>query len=194
MTARGGAPSDRRSRAISRPAAQLPPSRTRASGNSSAVLPRRSRTRDASDPTARRSAPATRRPVRSARRGAPQESGVARLDHAAIDEKAAITIFGETGEAVDLRDRQPRGLERLDERIGEPLAELVKRHEPVTGYCRMATAIAERQPARLMRPGQIGPNSRSRVRRFRGPSAPRVGPPNNRKGSPAAPRCRTGPG
>jgi hypothetical protein len=36
----GGEPSLRSSRAISRPAAQVPPSRMQASGSSSAVLPR----------------------------------------------------------------------------------------------------------------------------------------------------------
>src|SRR5205823_6566914 len=79
--------------------------------------------------------------------GALKSGGVARFKDAAIDEKTAIAVFGEAGEAVDLRDRQPRGLERLDERVGEPLAELVKRHEPIAWYCRMTAAIAQRHAA-----------------------------------------------
>src|SRR5258708_37993639 len=46
-----------------------------------------------------------------------------------IDEKAAIAIFGEAGQAVDFGDRNSGSLHRLDERIGEPLGGLVERHQ-----------------------------------------------------------------
>src|SRR5438477_5572744 len=92
--------------------------------------------------------------------GAPQESGVTRLEDAAIDKKTAIAVFGKASKAVDLRDRQPRGLEQLDKRVGEPLAELVKRHEPLASYRWMAAAIAERNAAETDTPGQDRPEHR----------------------------------
>jgi len=58
-----------------------------------------------------------------------QEARVARFDDAAIEEQPAIAVFGETGQPIEPDDLQPSLLKRLDQRIGKPLAELMKRHE-----------------------------------------------------------------
>ena len=72
-----------------------------------------------------------------------QKCGIARLDDAAIDEEAAIAVFGEAGQPVELGDAQPCGRQRLNQLVGEPLAELVKRNEPVPGHGRVTAAIPE---------------------------------------------------
>jgi len=46
-----------------------------------------------------------------------------------VDEEAAVAVFRQTGQPIDISDRYSGSLHRLDERIGEPLGELVKRHE-----------------------------------------------------------------
>src|ERR1700737_1357972 len=129
MTVRGGAPAGGRLRANFPPPPPLPPSRTRAGGDGFALRVE----------------------------GAPQERGVVRLDDPAINEKTAIAVFGKASEGIDFRDRQPRGLERLDERIGEPLAEFVKRHELLARHRWMAAAIAERNAIQADAPGPDRP-------------------------------------
>ena len=87
--------------------------------------------------------------------------GIAQRQHADIDEQAAIAVFGKPGEAVDVGHLDAGALQRLDQRIGQPLRELVQRHEAVGRVVgldrRMAPAIAERnaaerQPRRPDRP------------------------------------------
>src|SRR5262245_1532315 len=72
----------------------------------------------------------------------------ARADHAEIDEEAAVAIFGERGELVQPLHGEPRRLERLGERIGEPLRELVEGHDPIGGVAGahggMTAGIADR--------------------------------------------------
>ena len=79
--------------------------------------------------------------------------GVAQGQHARVDEQAAVAIFGEARQAVDVRHLDAGRLQRLDERVGEPLRELVQRHEPargvVRGHRRMAPAVAQGDAAEL---------------------------------------------
>ena len=106
----GGPPSGRRSAAISRPAAQLPPSSTLASGNSVGghAEPLRAPARPAGR-AARRSAPAIRRPARRTDRAARRVSPGSRGDeHAAIEEQTAIAVFGEPGQPVEVGDPRSR--------------------------------------------------------------------------------------
>ena len=49
--------------------------------------------------------------------------------HAEIDQQAAIAILGKRGQPVQIRDLDAGVLERLDQRVGEPLRELVERHQ-----------------------------------------------------------------
>ena len=107
-TASGGLPSGRRSKAISRPAAQLPPSSTLASGNSSRVLPRllAHENREAIEQGHRQRAPLDDRLAQRVER-ALQEARVARLDNAAIEEQAAVAVFGEARQAVEVGDPHP---------------------------------------------------------------------------------------
>ena len=101
---RGGPPSARFSRAIRRPAAQVPPSSTLASGSSSAV---------AAEPLAdgaadlveqrHRQARAIRRPASTPTSCARILSGLVRQrEHAAVEEEPAIAVFGQAGEVVDV--------------------------------------------------------------------------------------------
>src|SRR3984893_3027022 len=71
------------------------------------------------------------------------DSGVARFDNAAVEEQSAIAVFGEAGQSIEPDDPPPSPLKRLDQRIGKPLTELVKRDDPVAGNRRVTTAIAE---------------------------------------------------
>ena len=74
--------------------------------------------------------------------------GVVRLDDRAMafqsaDEQAPVPVFGETRERVELLHAQAGDTEWIEQGVTQPLGELVKRHEPITGYCRMAAAITE---------------------------------------------------
>ncbi len=122
---------------------------------------------------ARRSArairpPAANRPGSAARAAA----GSSRRDHAGVDEQAAVAVFGEPGQAVDVGDRDAGLLQRLDQRIGEPLRQLVERHEAVGRVVapdrRMPPGVAERdaaerEPARPDR-SEMRRSSASRIR------------------------------
>ena len=55
--------------------------------------------------------------------------GIAQAQHLVIDEQAAIAVFGEPSEAVDVGDVKSGALERFDQRIAQPLRQLVQRHE-----------------------------------------------------------------
>src|SRR5438128_172398 len=50
-----------------------------------------------------------------------REARVARLDNATIKEQAAVAVFGKSGQPVELGDLQTGFLQRLDQRVGEPL-------------------------------------------------------------------------
>ena len=86
---------------------------------------------------------------------------IAQRQHAGVDEQPAVAIFREAGEPVDVGDLDAGPLQRLDQRIGQPLRQLVQRHQPagfVVGFQRrMPPAVAERhaaerQPRRPDRP------------------------------------------
>ena len=76
---------------------------------------------------------------------------IAKRQHAGIDEQPAIAIFGKPGEAIDIGHVDAGSLQRLDERIGQPLRELVQRYQAAGGiggrHRRMPPAIAERDAA-----------------------------------------------
>ncbi len=76
-----------------------------------------------------------------------QQGGIAGDDDAAIEEESAVAVFGETGQPVQPGNLHAAGRERLDQRIGEPLRKLVKRHEAVAGDRPVPAAIAERHAA-----------------------------------------------
>ena len=77
--------------------------------------------------------------------------GIAQGQHAGVDEQPAIAVFGQAGEAVDIGHVDAGGLQRLDQRIGQPLRQLVQRHEAVGRVVgrqrRVPPAIAERDAA-----------------------------------------------
>ena len=92
---------------------------------------------------------------------APRVLGVAQHQRAGIDEQPAIAILRKSGQAIDGGHGNPGAFHRLDQGIGEPLRQLVERHEPVGGIVRaqrrMLPAIAQgnapqRDPRRPDRP------------------------------------------
>src|SRR5262249_7741781 len=72
----------------------------------------------------------------------------ARADDTEIDEEPAVAVFGEGGEVTNSINANPRGFERLDERIGEPLRQIVEWYDSFTivagTHGRMPTGIADR--------------------------------------------------
>ena len=52
-----------------------------------------------------------------------------RHEHAEIDEEATVAIFGQARERTRLRDRVTGALERFEQRVREPLAQLVEWNE-----------------------------------------------------------------
>src|SRR5579885_778320 len=85
---------------------------------------------------------------------AARQIGIARLDDAEIEEEPAIAVFGKAGQRVAIGDGDPRLFERLDERIGEPLAQLVERNEATARIgrlgARMPPDIAERNAGKAL--------------------------------------------
>ena len=130
ITFTGGEASARRSRASRRPAAQVPPSRIFASGIEMASRPSRCR-----KPSATRSSSATVSARHSTTRGDATScscraaSAIAKREHAGVDEQSAVAIFGKAGQAIDIGDVDAGSLQRFDERIRQPLRELVQRYE-----------------------------------------------------------------
>ena len=98
--------------------------------------------------------------------------GIAQAQHLVIDEQATIAVFGKPGEAVDVGDLKSGALERLDQRIAQPLRQLVQRHEAggriIRLDRRMTPAIAERDAGESSRDGQIGPSWFSTADRIAG--------------------------
>src|SRR5262249_46882979 len=117
----GGEPSRRRARAISRPAAQLPPCSTLANGNDAASLPSRPAARAggaAGQPHGKR-APSDDGLGATLGRGGGW-GGVAKLEHAGVDEQAAVAVFGEAREAIERGPLDASRLQWLHERVGQP--------------------------------------------------------------------------
>ena len=181
MMVKGGPPPGRRSAAMRRPAAQLPPSSMRASGKVGFVdaEPVADQRRHAVEQGDGHRAPGDDQRVGDlvlARR----VGGIGEGEHARVHEQAAVAIFGEAGEAVDVDDLDARLLERLDQRIGQPLRELVQRHEAVARIVaadrRVPPAIAERDAVdRPAGPPRSGRAPRAAVRGSPGRGGGRLG-------------------
>src|SRR5579883_2038799 len=79
--------------------------------------------------------------------------GIAQAQHAEIDEQAAVAIFGKSGEPVDVSNLKACALQRLDQRVAQPLRELVEGNEAfgrIAGLqSGMTPAIAERNARKL---------------------------------------------
>ena len=139
----GGAP-PRSSSASSRPAAHVPPSRMHASGRSR--TPRSARTRGASS-----SISATVSARHSTTSSLPTShvllasAGVAQRDHAGVEQQPAVAVLRQRGELVAAGHRDTRPLERLEQRVREPLRKLVERHPAL----RRALAAGVRMPPRV---------------------------------------------
>jgi hypothetical protein len=77
--------------------------------------------------------------------------GIAKGEHADVDEQAAIAIFGKAREAIDIVYANASRLQRLDQGLGQPLRQLVQRHQTAgrirRRQRRMFPAIAERDAA-----------------------------------------------
>ncbi|MNR17278.1 hypothetical protein D3C85_1339290 [compost metagenome] len=77
-----------------------------------------------------------------------REIGVARHHQLEVEQQAAVAVLGQAGQGVEPGDGEAGVLERLQQRIGQPLGELVERHQPVRrGF--VAPAIAQRDAIEL---------------------------------------------
>ena len=91
----------------------------------------------------------------------PPFSGILQGEHPGIEKEPTVAVFRQPREPVDVHHREAGPFERLDERVGEPLRELVERHEaargagPAASGCRQVSPRLT--PPRTMRPGQMGP-------------------------------------
>src|ERR1043166_4402813 len=56
---------------------------------------------------------------------------VAQRNHARINKQAAVAVFGKSRESADVINYDSGMLQRLDQRISEPLGELVERDQTV---------------------------------------------------------------
>ena len=82
-------------------------------------------------------------------------AGVAQGQHARVDEQAAVAVFGKARQAVDVGHLDAGRLQRLDQRVGQPLRELVQRHEPARGVVRghAPDGASSRRGGRRQAPG-----------------------------------------
>ena len=53
---------------------------------------------------------------------------VAESQHAIVDEETAVSILGKAGQSIDVGHINTGILQRLDQRIGQPLRQFVQRH------------------------------------------------------------------
>ena len=104
------------------------------------------------------------------------------LQHAGVEQQAAVAVFGQRGQRVAVDDRVARPFERLEQRIREPLRQLVERHEAcrrtVAARVRMAPHVAGMRVAHSSPcPGfarQIGPKPSRMRTQDRGADSVRV--------------------
>lgn len=89
---------------------------------------------------------------------------VPRNERAEIHQQAAVAIFGQAGEAVDVDDFDARALQGLDQRIGQPLRQLVE-GDDLIGRVGGADLVVT--------PGVAERNARERE--LRGPDRPEMG-------------------
>eukprot|EP01038_Epipyxis_sp_PR26KG_P019246 gene19246-27267_t len=80
--------------------------------------------------------------------GAPRLARILERDDAPIEQEPAIAVLRQAGQFVDVDDGDAGPLQRLDQRIGQPLRELVEGHEPGRGGAlrdqRVAPGVAQR--------------------------------------------------
>jgi hypothetical protein len=78
-------------------------------------------------------------------------AGSLQLQHAGVDEQAAVAVLGQAGQSIEAAHLHAGPLEGLQQRIGEPLRELVERHpavgEAVAAHIGVAPAVAQRHAA-----------------------------------------------
>ena len=65
--------------------------------------------------------------------GLAEDRGMARRKHSGVEKQSAVAIFRQRGESVEPADDQPRLGQRLDQRVGQPLRQLVQRHQTRAG-------------------------------------------------------------
>ena len=80
-----------------------------------------------------------------------------RHQQATVQEQPAVAVLGQTGERIQLGHHQPGRGQRLEQRVAEPLRQLVQRHQP---QLRVAPGVAQVHPvqglpARPDRPQQL---------------------------------------
>src|SRR5262249_4149859 len=79
---------------------------------------------------------------------APGLTWIEEANYARVCEQTAIAILGQPSEPVDIGHVDARRLDRLDQRIGKPLRQLVERHQlvgrVVAPDCRMPPRVTER--------------------------------------------------
>ena len=79
-------------------------------------------------------------------------AGIAKHEDAGVDEQAAVAVFRKPRQAIDVGHLQPGALQRLNQRIGQPLGQLVQRHQFAGGVfgrqIRVTPAIAQWYSAR----------------------------------------------
>ena len=69
-----------------------------------------------------------------------REVGIARHDHAGVEQQAAVAVLGQAGQRVDLVHLHAGPLKRLEQRVREPLRQLVERHPAGVGRRRRRRA------------------------------------------------------
>ena len=78
---------------------------------------------------------------------------IGRHDHARVDQRPTVPVFGQRGQLVYSIDIDPAPLKRLQQRIGEPLRKLVERHpargSPLSARERVLPHISERLTGKL---------------------------------------------
>ena len=84
-------------------------------------------------------------------------AGMSGDEHAEIEEQPAVAVLREPGELLEARHGQARLLERLDQRVGQPLGELVQRDEAAGGATAsgsgMRPRVAQAHTVELEPPG-----------------------------------------
>src|SRR5262245_3262630 len=86
---------------------------------------------------------------------------VAQDEHTGVEHQPAVAVFSKAGQTVDVDNVKARGLQRLDQRIGEPLRQFVQWHETrgavVRPDTRMAPAITKANAGKLQSAGPDRP-------------------------------------
>ena len=120
-------------------------------------------------------------------------AGIAQAQDARVDEQPAIAIFGKARQAIDVGHLDAGRLQRLDQRVGQPLRQLVQRHEPgrriVRG--RAPDGASSRPAARRPAPAataRSGPGGADSLAGWRAPASgrPRQRRPDGRTARPGA--------